>query len=96
MRVRDMPIVETWTSTRNDALDVFEITNAQGRLVAMIPIGNTSAEVMAQLKVRDLIIHSPALLGASHWHLERQDTASRSFLERAVRLASPLDAGGID
>ena len=54
----------------------------------MVPIGQTSMEVHAQLRVRDLVLHCPALLGAAHWHLERPTKLSGEALQRAVKLAS--------
>lgn len=65
MADRLVAIPEPWEAERNDALDVFEVRTDNGRLVAMIPIGETAAEVEAQHQVRHLIVAAPRLLGAA-------------------------------
>jgi hypothetical protein len=81
-----------WNSIRNDALDSFEIRNASGRLVALLPIGETAREVEAQQRVRDLVLAAPFLLAAVRHYLEAPDETRRVLLREAVAAATGSSA----
>lgn len=83
-----MRVAEPWSSIRNDATDCWEIRNTEGRLIAFVPQGDRSDEVLEQLRVRDMIVAAPGLVAAAAWHLKRPSPDTKDFLSRQLRLAT--------
>ena len=56
---------------RNDELDVFELRDARGFVVALVPIGSNAIELRRQEHVRDVVRGAPLLLAAAQLVLDR-------------------------
>ena len=82
---------------RNDELDVFELRDLRGAVVALIPVGRNAYELKRQEQVRDLMRGAPALIASAHLVLDRIEPvglqrAAVDRLRQAVGIATGRQA----